>query len=180
MKLNVKILPNASLSELEELIEIDRENFQADPSENAFEWLINFPWMYTLIKRQTENGWKTKGYGVIIPTTKLMLEGLKRGDFGEDEIKSKDIRLPNNAEGFYVASIATKKDITTYESSRLVGNLTGSILRAQVPILAVAITKSGERVGLEVGLKTKLYKGSVFQGVEGYQPRILENKPFIY
>lgn len=178
MKLDIRILPKASSTELAELLEIDRESFQSEPPRIAFEWFESFPWMYTLLKRQTESGWKTKGYGIVIPTTKFVLEGLRRGEFGEEELGRKRIRMPSEAETFYIASIGTKKDITTYESSRLVGNVTGGVLRATTPVFAIAITESGERVAREIGLEPKPYAGNVFQGVDGYTPKFLEKEAF--
>ena len=181
MGLNIRVMPKVdSRDELAELVEIDRWSYKSDPPKVAFEWAENFPWVYTLLKRQTEKGWQTMGYGVVIPTDKFILEGLRRGEIGEEDIRKNHIRMPNEANCFYVASFGTRPNISTYESSRLVGNVTGGILRAQVPVVAVAITSSGERVAREVGLTPKPYTSSAFQGIEGYTPKLLEKEPFVF
>jgi len=169
-----------SREEVAERREIDRWSYKSDPPQVAFEWMENFPWAYTLLKRQTDKEWKTMGYGVVIPADRFILEGLRKGEIGEEDIRKRHIRMPNEADCFYVASLGTRPGISAYESSRLVGNVTGGILRAQVPVIAVAVTASGEKVGREVGLKPKSYISSAFKGIGGYTPQLLEKEPFVF
>ena len=181
MKLNIKIFPKADQEDLTTLLDLDRLAYEGEPPTVALDWIKKFPWMYTILKRQEDRGFRTMGYGLVIPIPDNILEGLRRGEIGEEDINTNQIRFPGEADAFYIASIATRPDITTYESSRLVGNVTGPILRSQTPVIAVVISNSGERIASEVGLIPKPYKkNNSFRGLSGYQPTVFEKEPFSF
>lgn len=179
MNLNIRILPEISTQkQLLALADIDRTNFQCETSEVALAWANKFPWMYTLIERETPEGWVTMGYGLVIPTRKRVIEALRQGKIGEEDITGKEIKQPKDADGFYVASIGTTNEITTYESRTLVGAAFGEVLRESRPVVVVAVTSSGERIAREFGLTSNTYQNQRFRGVNGYVPRLLEKAPF--
>lgn len=180
MGLNMRVLPRIFTQEqVEALTDMDRTNFGCEPSEVALEWVKRFPWMYTLVERETPKGWKTFGYGLVIPVKGGIIEGLRSGEVGEEEITPNKITRPVDADGFYIASFGTNSEITTYESRMLVGSVIGPYLRERRPVVAVAITPSGKRVAREGGLVPRAaYNNPKFKGVNGYEPIFLEKEPF--
>ena len=182
MKLNIRVLPRVAPENLDELRVIDSLSYGNKTPEIALQWAEKFPWAYILIQRKEQKGaWRTMGYGLVIPIDSIIFDGLIKGKLSEGDIKPKHVRLPNNAHALYIASIGTLlDDINTYESSRLVGAVAGQCLRVPIPVIGIAISEAGLRIGNEFGFKSSEYSSQAFQGIRGFKPKLLTKGKFKY
>ncbi len=151
---------------VDQVIELDRANYEQDPFPAALAWAEQKPWLYTLLRR----GETVLGYGLVIPLIKNAFEALKEGRIWEDEITLDDIS-ETSPDGYYLASIAASADANYRERALIVGSTVGQLLRISKEVIAVPISEAGEKIARMIHMEE--WRCSLkLPGIETYRPRL--------
>lgn len=161
---------------LKQIIDIDREQFEIEPSDAALACVEQKPWIYTVLEKDEE----VIGYGQVLPLNRFAFNGLKNGDLGEDELFPKHIMTYQDCYGLYIGSIAVNEKANPIERSRLVGMVMGQILRMPVKTIAVTVSNIGDSIAKEIGMAGSIHTGENFKGIKGYTPMIYSLDPMKY
>lgn len=171
----VKVYPRLEKFHIGEILDIDRCRYGQEPFPAALTWAERRPWAYNVLTFQDE----VVGYGCVLPVDWFAHNALKKGEMWEDEIPLRHIPLDwGKASAFYIPSIAAFPDTKRLLTSRLVGYTLGRILQSPLEVFGIAISHYGESVVQEVvGMEEQPYSG-VFQGIDGFQPRLFVKPAF--
>ena len=170
---HIKIHPRLGRRHIDQVVEIDFANYQQTPSPVAIRNAEENPWNYTILTF----GDRVEGYGLVVPIDTFATEALKRGEIDEDELMSRHVTNARDCNALYIASLATRLNTHATLRSRLVGYTLGPVLRSEKPVLAVAVSKNGDRIAREIGLEGKEYSGK-YTGIQGFTPKLFLKWPF--
>lgn len=159
---------------IDEVVAIDKYWFNQEPSQTQFEWVVNFPWLYSVLtnKRVVE------GYSLVIPVDPFAHRALKMGEMGEDELTKRHIRSLDECSGLYLASVATRPEAKRSVRKQIVGIAQGQILRPKVEMFAIAISPAGDKIARELQMAEAEYTGP-FSGLGDYRPKLFVQNPFV-
>lgn len=152
--------------QIKELVAIDRESYGSEPEESFLQFAQENKDAYLILT----TGEKVQGYGLVIPVTCEGIEGIIHGKMDESEILKNTMHY-KDAEGFYIASIATRQNLPGALASRLVGYTAGQIIRSEKPVIAVAVSHFGEGIAHEIGMQENRYTGPI-RGVGNFNPKL--------
>lgn len=151
-----------------QLCEIDRASFGSEPTPQAMQWAKAKPWMYYVLRA----GEEVIGYTLVMPLREVAFNAMKKGELWENRLQVSDV-ADSDPKGFYVASIAASNRMLRY--SFVVGTLCGILLgelgRCSKPVIAVPITRTGQKLAEILGM-SPIPSELRITGVGGYLPRV--------
>jgi len=156
-----------------QLCDIDRFNFNSEPTANAIELAERRPGMYHVLRRGDE----VLGYTLVMPLRKITFDALKQGKIWEDELTVADVS--NSPGGLYICSVAASqrvKNRAPFVSGTLVGLVGGQVGRASTEVIAVPVTRVGEKIARMLRMVPVESELNV-PGVDGYVPSMYVKPP---